>query len=54
MRLLRRGVPLFVAFACLGAAAVLALLAVDARAWQHTVTRVRESIRRAISRTAMA
>jgi hypothetical protein len=39
MRILRRGLPLLAALACLGAAAVLALLAVDARAWQHTLTR---------------
>ena len=39
MRILRHGLPLFAALACLGAATVLALLAVDARAWQHTLTR---------------
>jgi hypothetical protein len=39
MRVLRRTLPLFAALACLGVAAVLALLAVDARAWQRTLTR---------------
>jgi hypothetical protein len=39
MRVLRRAVPALVAAVCLCAAAALVLLAVDARAWQHTVTR---------------
>ena len=39
MRILRRAVPLVAALGCLGVATLLALLAVDARAWQHTLTR---------------
>jgi hypothetical protein len=39
VKALRRSVPLLAAVVCLGIAAVLALLAVDARAWQRTVTR---------------
>jgi hypothetical protein len=39
MKLLRRVLPLVVAAVLLGAATVLAFLAVDARAWQSTLTR---------------
>lgn len=39
MKALRRSVPLLAGLVCLGVAAVLVLLALDARAWQHRVTR---------------
>lgn len=39
MRVLRHTLPLLAALACLGMAALLTLLAVDARAWQRTLTR---------------
>jgi hypothetical protein len=39
VRLLRRSVPLAAAIVLLGLAAAFALLAMDARAWQHTLTR---------------
>jgi hypothetical protein len=53
MKVLRRALPLFAALVCLGIAALLALLAVDARAWQHTVTRDDLRFRAMHSHTAL-
>jgi hypothetical protein len=39
VKALQRSVPLLAGLVCLGVAAVLVLLALDARAWQHRVTR---------------
>ncbi len=39
MRALRRGLPALAAAVCLAVAAVLVLLALDARAWQRAITR---------------